>query len=225
MDIPRTSLFVLGWAATVAAAFAFGAVIAPQRFVSPSSPPATPSAAPPDTAVTLDELKNSYVYLFDQIVRLQNGVYYTGVTCSKEWDETKDYQTIDREDWCFKSQDPLDYFNALYDDNDIWLDEKMIAYGDVNGDGLPDALAQLAQRGGGTGTFYFVQLFLNQNGKPAPVAIVSLGDRQGAASLRLGAGEITIEHLFHLPDDPACCPSSSATKKFQWVNNTLKPVL
>ena len=58
----------------------------------------------------------------------------------------------------------------------IWLGD-LRALGDINGDGAEDALVTLVVDPGGSGTFTYLALVLNENGKARPFAAVLLGDR------------------------------------------------
>lgn len=57
----------------------------------------------------------------------------------------------------------------------IRLDD--IAFGDLNGDGVEDAVAILVTDPGGSGTFRDLAAFINQDGIPDNVAAEFLGDR------------------------------------------------
>ena len=50
-------------------------------------------------------------------------------------------------------------------------------YGDLDGDGVADAVVFLVERGGGSGAFTYVSAQLNRGGKPADAGAVRIGDR------------------------------------------------
>jgi hypothetical protein len=79
---------------------------------------------------------------------------------------------------------------------------KLRAVGDVNGDGLEDALVTLVVDPGGSGTFTYLALALNQAGKPEPLAAVLLGDRIIVKSLALQNGSAEVTMLTRKPDEP-----------------------
>jgi hypothetical protein len=79
---------------------------------------------------------------------------------------------------------------------------KTQAVGDVNGDGLEDAVVTLVVDPGGSGTFTYLALVLNQEGKPEPLAAVLLGDRIIVKSLALQNGNVQVIMLTRKPDEP-----------------------
>jgi heat shock protein HslJ len=81
------------------------------------------------------------------------------------------------------------------------------AFGDLNGDGVDDAVAVLVENSGGTGSFRYLAAVLNQGGSPKNVATYFLGDRGQVQSVSIAEGEITVDVVAHGPDDPMCCPS------------------
>jgi heat shock protein HslJ len=80
-------------------------------------------------------------------------------------------------------------------------------FGDLDGDGAPDAAVILITNPGGSGTFYELAAVLNQNGEPQHIASASLGDRAQIRAFSIQAGQITVEMVTHGPDDPLCCPT------------------
>ena len=79
---------------------------------------------------------------------------------------------------------------------------KIQAIGDVNGDGLEDAVVTLVVDPGGSGTFTYLAVVLNQAGKPKPLAAVLLGDRIIVKSLALQNGNVQVTMLTRKPDEP-----------------------
>jgi len=91
----------------------------------------------------------------------------------------------------------------------------LLALGDLNGDGLADAVATLAGSGGGSGTFISLAALLNEAGSPSNVATTYLGDRVNVTSVSIDSGEITVHLVSHAPSDPLCCPSQATTRRFR----------
>lgn len=50
-------------------------------------------------------------------------------------------------------------------------------YGDLNGDGLSDAVALLVRNSGGSGTFYYASFVMNENNESKSTNAILLGDR------------------------------------------------
>jgi len=90
----------------------------------------------------------------------------------------------------------------------------LVAYGDLNGDGVEDAAVLLISEPGGSGSFRDLVAVISHQGEPVPVARAFLGDRVQVESLRIADGQVIAELVKHGPDDPLCCPSLKATQRF-----------
>lgn len=85
------------------------------------------------------------------------------------------------------------------------------AFGDLNGDGVEDAVVALVESSGGSGNFYYLAAVLNQDGNAENVATQLLGDRVQVQSVSIDGAEITVKAVAHGPDDPMCCPTQEVT--------------
>jgi heat shock protein HslJ len=97
-----------------------------------------------------------------------------------------------------------------------------MAFGDLNGDGVKDAVVVLVTNPGGSGTFYDLVAVLNRDGEPEHVATVSLGDRAKIQALSVESGQIVVRMITHGPNDPMCCPTqeveqTDALQGSKWV--------
>lgn len=99
------------------------------------------------------------------------------------------------------------------------------AFGDLNGDGVTDAVVTLVESSGGSGSFFYLAAVINRNGSPENVVTKFLGDRVKIESIIIEGGEITVRMLTQGPKDPMCCPSQKATVKFRLEGNQLVTVL
>jgi heat shock protein HslJ len=95
------------------------------------------------------------------------------------------------------------------------------AFGDLNGDGLDDAVVVLVENSGGSGSFVYLAAVLNRGGNPENVAMQFLGDRGQVQSLTIAEGEITVNLATHSPDDPMCCPSQQEVQVYALQGNGL----
>lgn len=86
--------------------------------------------------------------------------------------------------------------------------------GDLNGDGVEDALAVLGVETGGSGTFIHLAALLAQDGTARPLPAVLLGDRIQVKSLDIQDGQAMVKMLTQGSDDPQCCPSEEVTRTF-----------
>lgn len=91
----------------------------------------------------------------------------------------------------------------------VTLLKDLIALGDLNADGLADGAAILGINYGGSGTFVYLVVVLNQNGQPihAPQALFGLGDRSRVEKLVVENGKIHLDMLRVGPNDAFCCAS------------------
>jgi hypothetical protein len=89
-----------------------------------------------------------------------------------------------------------------------------VFYGDINADGLEDALVILSTQNGGSGHFVELAAVLDQNGSPYNVATISLGDRVVVESGKVENGTIVLNMRVQGPNDGLCCPSQAVTWNF-----------
>jgi putative hemolysin len=98
---------------------------------------------------------------------------------------------------------------------------EIVAYGDLNADGVRDAVVFLSTQTGGTGHFREMAAMLNRGGQPYNVSTVSLGDRVVIESAQVSSGLITLDMRVHGPNDGLCCPSQLETWRFQFQADQL----
>jgi len=96
-----------------------------------------------------------------------------------------------------------------------------IFYGDINLDGLQDALVVLNTQNGGTGHFMELAAVINVNGAADNVATTSLGDRVVVESAAIDNGIITLNMRVHGPDDGLCFPSQFVIWNYSLNGNEL----
>ena len=89
------------------------------------------------------------------------------------------------------------------------------AFGDLNGDGVEDAVVVLVTNPGGTGRFYDLAPVLNQNGTPLNTITRELGDRVQLKNLSIVDGKIVLAMLSHGAGDPMCCPTVEVIETYQ----------
>jgi hypothetical protein len=95
------------------------------------------------------------------------------------------------------------------------------AFGDLNSDGVPDAVVGLITQNGGTGHFVELAAVLNHAGQPENVTTRSLGDRVVIEAASIQSGIITLDMRVHGPNDGLCCPSELETWQFQLQGDRL----
>jgi putative hemolysin len=94
-------------------------------------------------------------------------------------------------------------------------------FGDLDADGVEDAIVFLSTQNGGTGHFVELAVVLNRDGRAENVSTVSLGDRVGIEAARIEAGVIILDMRVHGPNDPMCCASQLETWRFKLEGEAL----
>lgn len=105
----------------------------------------------------------------------------------------------------------------IYDDK--------IAFGDIDGDGIFDALAVVTEYGGGSGSFRSLVAFENDGGTPLYIARADLGDRTIINSIKIESGIVVLDMIVQGPNDGMCCPTLHERRSYQLVGNQLKEVI
>jgi hypothetical protein len=89
------------------------------------------------------------------------------------------------------------------------------AFGDVNGDGTEDAAVTLVADFGGSGTFTYLSLVLNEAGAVRSLPAVLLGDRIIVNSLAIHDGSVVVDMLTRRTDEPMSdTPTVAVTRTF-----------
>jgi heat shock protein HslJ len=86
--------------------------------------------------------------------------------------------------------------------------------GDLDGDGVDDAVVFLLERGGGSGAFTYVAAQHNRDGKPVDAGAVWIEDRIGVRSAAIENGQVVLDIIMQGPGDAACCGSHKAHKTY-----------
>ena len=96
--------------------------------------------------------------------------------------------------------------------------------GDLDGDGVPEAVALLASSEGGSGTFVHLAVVARRGRDVSGVAAARVGDR---VQVRAGAIEherIVLDLLEPGPHDAACCPTEKARRSWLLEGRRLREV-
>ncbi len=97
-------------------------------------------------------------------------------------------------------------------------------YGDLDGDGVPDAIVILIERGGGTGAFSYIAAQLNRDGQPVDAGAVRIEDRIGVKSAAIVGGQVMLEVIMQGPGDAACCGSHKTLKTYALQDGRLAEI-
>lgn len=86
--------------------------------------------------------------------------------------------------------------------------------GDLNSDGMEEAVVLLWENSGGSGTRIYIAVAGRRGGESVNLASALLGDRVQVRSGAIRNGKIEILVVQQGPDDPACCPTQTATRRW-----------
>lgn len=162
-----------------------------------AAPTAPPTALPPTAtqppALSLEILRNGLYTSPDWgAFQLTDGIYYRTPPTTQESPEAYTTRILDT-----------------------------VLYGDLNADGIEDAVVCLATQNGGTGHFVEMAAVVNSAGGAVNSATLSLGDRVIVEAGAIQDGLISLDMRVQGPDDPMCCPSQSVTWTFRLENGQL----
>jgi hypothetical protein len=96
-----------------------------------------------------------------------------------------------------------------------------IAYGDVTGDGVEEAIVILSMITGGSSIPHAIYIFTLQSGKPKLLWAFSTGDRAGGGLRRVYAenSELVIERYSPVESKGDCCPTQFTRARYRWQGN------
>ena len=86
--------------------------------------------------------------------------------------------------------------------------------GDLDGDGLPDAVVLLVYSGGGSGVFHSLAAVLNEQGRLRHASSIALGDRIQVKSLSMNGARVAARLVVHGQGDAMCCPTQLVFREF-----------
>jgi len=90
-----------------------------------------------------------------------------------------------------------------------------VAFGDFDGDEAKDAAIVLVSNTGGSGVFEDIVLVRGTTGAPRVSNALLLGDRVKVQNIVVTRGEILVDLIQQGPNDPMCCPTERATRRFR----------
>lgn len=93
------------------------------------------------------------------------------------------------------------------------LIEPVTASGDLDGDGVWDALALVVVNSGGSGIFEFAVAVTDRDGTPVQGGYEFLGDRVRVNRLRITDRQMTVDLITQGPNEPMCCPAQRVVRQ------------
>ena len=88
------------------------------------------------------------------------------------------------------------------------------AAGDLNGDGVEDAVVVLRNETSGTGRFVYLAAVLDALGSPTVTDALMIGDRVIVKSLAVRDGKVDAALVVQGPNDGLCCPTLDAARVY-----------
>jgi len=166
---------------------------------SPSPVPVQPSETPPlPTATSVPETATT---LPDDAARIRNAEYQLGAT-----DSLGVVQLTDGKFQQGTAGEP-DYVSVNLTD--------FVATGDLNGDGVNEVAALVGENYGGSGTFVFLAVYSDVNGKLTFQTSTLVDDRPALNALSIENGEVLVDAATRDADDPFCCPTLRTNRHYR----------
>jgi hypothetical protein len=106
----------------------------------------------------------------------------------------------------------------------LWFSIFEVSYGDLDADGMEEAVVLSVCNTGGTGNFSEGFIYKLRNGRPVLVARIAGGDRAygGLRTAGVNGGVLTVERNDPGENGANCCPEFIETRKYKLVNNKLE---
>jgi Immunoglobulin-like domain of bacterial spore germination len=96
-----------------------------------------------------------------------------------------------------------------------------VTRGDLNGDDEDEIAALIAENFGGTGTFVFLAIYADVDGKLTFQTSKLIDDRPQLNALSIENNEIFLDATTHASEDPMCCPTLKTTRHFHFIDGQL----
>ena len=132
-------------------------------------------------------------------------------------------QKLKNAEYFFLAKGPVRLVNGKYEDKStqrtISFNEDGMVYGDLNKDGVKDAIASLKVTLPNSGDVSYLVTVVNENGIPKNTSAEFLGPQVRVKTIAIkpdGAIGATIQQF--RPGDPACCPSLELTRTYKLRN-------
>ena len=102
------------------------------------------------------------------------------------------------------------------------LVENVYFTGDLDGDGVPEAVVILWRSSGGTGTNTYVVVMARHNDEIRNIGTALIGDRVKLRSGKIADGNITLEVLQAGENEAMCCPTMLAVRTWSFRDGQLE---
>ena len=103
----------------------------------------------------------------------------------------------------------------------VGLVSGMTAFGDLDGDRIPEAVVGAYYNGGGSATWLYLLAMNYRDGRPAQAGVWALGAQTHVERLAIRDGRIFATMIVHGDSDPSCCPSVRVRREFTLRDRTI----
>jgi immunoglobulin-like protein involved in spore germination len=178
----------------------------------PATPPPATSAdqtqAAPDPGSTLSPATPTTIS--EEVTQIRNAQYQLGATDA--------LQVVQLTDGTFEQGTPGsdDFMSIVVTD--------FAALGDLNDDGIDEAVAMISENYGGTGVFVFLAIYSKVDGTWTFQTSNMVDDRPQLNALSIENDEIFLDAVIHGIDEPMCCPTLRTTRRYRFVDNLLEMI-
>jgi heat shock protein HslJ len=106
----------------------------------------------------------------------------------------------------------------------VRLVDTLIRTGDINADGVEDAVFLLEDNSEGSADFTLLGAVLNVWDDPQPLEVVQVEDRIAVKSLALDGSRVIAAYIGHGPGDVDCCPTWNVRQVFELTNGRMTQI-
>jgi hypothetical protein len=126
-------------------------------------------------------------------------------------------------EYFFLAKGPIKLSNGTYEDKDtkrVYAMSDVVAYGDIDKDGIKDAVTSLKVTIPNTGDFSYLVAVVNEAGNPKNISTEFMGPGIKVKTLKINSDN-SIEAVMdqYQAGDPACCPSLKLTRIYKLKSN------
>jgi len=170
---------------------------------SSASPSLTPAPVADSTLTLEPSPTDPPTAVPNYVTRLRNAQYQLGATDA--------LRVVQLTDGKFEQGTPggADYVSVNVTD--------FVAAGDLDGDGVKEIAALIAENSGGTGVFVFLTVYADVNGKLVFQTSAIVDDRPQLNAFSIKDGDIFLDATIHASEDPFCCPTLRMTRHYRLV--------
>ncbi len=188
--------------------------------VSPSSAPAVATPNSPTSTPTSSSEKSATIPATQPstgspspVANPQSGASRPPLTVEK----------LKNAEYFFLAKGSIKLTNGTYEDQAtkrIYTLSDVVAYGDLNKDGVKDAVTALTVSIPNTGNFSYLVVLVNEAGLPKNISAEFMGPQVKVKTLKINPDN-SIEAVMdqYQAGDPECCPSLKITRTYQLKSN------